>query len=336
MKNKKYKAIVIGAGKIGVLLEKEKNRPKPATYAEAFYKNPRIELLAIVDINKNNLKLAETLFPEIQTYTNAEECINIKKPDIIAIASSTSSHLRILEIAKKSECKLVICEKPLSDTISSAKKMLGLIKSKKTIVVINHQRRFFSLFKKAKQKVKAGHIGDIQQVTAYYSNGLFNNGTHVIDTLRFLLDSEPVSVFGIQNKVNKKCPEGDMNVDGFIHFKNGTNVAIQSFLNEEYDIHEIKIFGTKGALFIKKYGYIFEWCKIRKSTIFDHINELDYDVVSREEKYESMIKGVVDHGLDCLVSKVNNQSSVDDAYKTLKVLAALSESAKEGGKPIKL
>ena len=47
----KYKAAIIGTGRIGYLLQKDGKREQPASHSSALFKNNRINLIAGCDIN---------------------------------------------------------------------------------------------------------------------------------------------------------------------------------------------------------------------------------------------------------------------------------------------
>ena len=57
--NKKIPVAIIGAGRIGMLLEKDLKRVKPATHFGMWLKNNRANLVAICDTDKKNFKFAK-------------------------------------------------------------------------------------------------------------------------------------------------------------------------------------------------------------------------------------------------------------------------------------
>ena len=56
MKQNRYKAVLIGAGRIGFSLGLDKKREQPASHTMALIKNRRISLTAAADKNPENLK----------------------------------------------------------------------------------------------------------------------------------------------------------------------------------------------------------------------------------------------------------------------------------------
>ena len=64
--NKKIPAAIIGAGRIGMLLEKDLKRVKPATHFGMWLNNKKANLVAICDRDKKKLKFARKLKKNIK------------------------------------------------------------------------------------------------------------------------------------------------------------------------------------------------------------------------------------------------------------------------------
>lgn len=329
MQKQIYKAVVIGAGEIGALLEQDVHRVKPASHAGAYSMNKKTVLSGIVDSDKKKLRVAGKIFPHIDLYSSAEECLHSVSPDIVSIATGAETHEAIASLCIQHQIPIVILEKPVSLSLESAMRIRAIAKKSRTIFILNHQRRFFALFSLLKKKLDEGKFGHIQQVTAYYNNGLFNNGTHIIDALRFLLSDEVDWVEGSLNKIGAPNIKGDVSVDGLVHFKRGTTVALQSF-GSDYAIHELHLFGSKGACKVKRYGFEFEWMRLKPSDIFTGYKEL---VLEKKEVVKtSMLEGVVSHAVSLLKnSALKNVSTLDDGVRDMIVLDGLKRSAKQGG-----
>ena len=56
---KKFKAVVIGCGRIGAEEWRYQNNIRPATHAAAYFKHPKIELVGLCDIDSEKLKIAK-------------------------------------------------------------------------------------------------------------------------------------------------------------------------------------------------------------------------------------------------------------------------------------
>lgn len=328
-----YKAVVIGCGNVGARWGTELNRPQPASHAAALKANPRTELVGLVDQDPVQLKKVGEFYG-VPTYADAAEALAALKPDLVVVATPPSTHEALFKVAVDAGVRLVICEKPLSDTLEAAKRMADMSKASSVLAMVNHQRRYAPLFRDAKTRIKAGELGDIQQVSAYYTNGLLNNGTHTIDTLRFLLQDEVAWVIGIKNENNVAAPAGGLNIDGLIGFTKGTAVTLQSLNNDAYIAHDFSFYGSKGLLEIHKYGFRFEWTPANIVTL-PGVLELDWDSTSVSVETGSMIAATTAHAVECL-DGTSPEGTIEDGYKTMQVLEALLLSARQGGVKISI
>ena len=330
---KRYRGVVIGCGKVGATFEMHSGIPKPASHAAALKASPRTELVALVDPDPAALKVAGDYYT-VSTFADAHECLEKLRPDIVVIATPPGTHEEMLSLALELKTSAIICEKPVSDTLEAAQRMIALAKNSDSIIIVNHQRRFLPLFRAAREKIAAGALGDIQQITAYYANGLLNNGTHIADALQFLLDDKAAWASGIHNAQNMAAPFGGKNVDGMVGFQKGAVAALQSFDSGSFGIHEIRIVGKKGALFIGQNGLRFEWVPVRDGVTFAGVRELDWKAAEAQCDDRSMLACTLAHLVDCLDGKATPESTLDGGYHTMQILDGLLQSAIGDGKKI--
>lgn len=330
--NKKYTAVVLGCGKVGATFEMDSGLIKPASHAAALVASPRTELVALVDADPTALKRAGDYY-KVETYTDARACLEKLKPDIVVIATPPSTHEAMFSIALEFKVPAIICEKPVSDSLESAERMIVRARESQTIVVVNHQRRFFPLFREVREKIASGELGRVQQISAYYSNGLLNNGTHTVDAVQFLLDDSVVWALGMENQLNKTAPFG-VNIDGMLGFKKGAVATLQSLDNSEYGAHDFVIYGTKGALTIRQYGFRLESLEVKDGVTFAGMKELDWGNARITTDRRSQLEGTIAHSIECLDGGATSQSTLEDGYHTMQALDALSKSAVEEGRRI--
>lgn len=332
MDKKIYTAVVIGCGKVGATFEMDSGLVKPASHAAALVAGGRTKLVALTDPDAAQLKRAGDYYG-VPTYIDARACLEALRPDIVVIASPPGTHEAMLSLALEFKTPAIVCEKPVSDTLESAARMIAATKKTTSIVIVNHQRRFFPLFKEARERIMKGEFGRIQQVSTYYSNGLFNNGTHTIDALQFLLDDTATWAIGVENPLNATAPFGT-NIDGMLGFTKGTVVTLQSFDNAEYGAHDFQLYGTKGGLVIRQYGFRLELLAANEGVTFAGMKELNWEGAEIKTERRSMLAGTIAHLVECLDGAAKPLSTLEDGYHTMAALGALGASAAEGGKRI--
>jgi predicted dehydrogenase len=325
----RLRGVVIGCGNVGATFEMTSALPKPASHAAALEANPDTELVGLIDPDAASRERAGAYYG-VPTYPDPEMALTQLRPDIVIIATPPGTHESLLALAIASGARAVICEKPLADSLEAGSRMLALAKDSATPIILNHQRRFFPLFAEARIRLAAGALGEIQQVTGYYTNGLLNNGTHLLDAVQFLLDDRPSWAIGLVNEKNIAAPFG-RNIDGMVRFTKGAILSLQSLDNDSYGVHDLRIFGTAGVLTVGQYGYTFSWTPLRNGVTFAGLTEPDWAATTVKKDERSMLAGTLAHAVACVADGAVPQSTLLDGYHTMQVLAALEESATAGG-----
>ncbi len=123
------------------------------------------EIVALADVNRGMLDRAQKLLatPAEKTYVDYHELLARKDLDGVIIATPDHLHHDCLLAAVKAG-KDAYIEKPLSRTIEEGESMVAAVKATKQIVQVGNQRRSGEHFKKAREIVAAGGIGDIRFV----------------------------------------------------------------------------------------------------------------------------------------------------------------------------
>jgi predicted dehydrogenase len=323
---KKYRAVIIGCGNIGLLWEFQKSIYKPLTHAGAFLKNKRINLVAVADTSEKNRKFAKKHLKKVVIYSDADRMLNEMHPDIVVIASSDETHHNMVVLCTKHKIRLILCEKPIATNINEAKDMIRRVKKTGSILLVNHMRRFDPVLKDVGKRIKRGEFGTIQHVRCLTVNGLMNNGTHIIDLLRWYF-GDVVWVQGIKQENALATHKGDYNIDGILEFKNGVRATIQSIDAKQYYLYEHELYGTKKAVFIKNLGFDIFVIPKRSDT-------KGLDVVHTKRlgnPRRSYFKSMADHVVAVLDKKIKPASTGQDGLEALKILFAFRESVEKDG-----
>src|SRR5690606_25785522 len=178
---------VLGCGRIGRM------------HAQNLARHSRAELAPVHDV-------VETAAAETAAATGArraasiEEILRAKDVDAVLIASSTDTHLDLLERAVEAG-KAVLCEKPIDLDLAKVDACWSRIEGREPTIMVGFNRRFDASFRALRERIQAGEIGKLEQVVitsrdpgppplAYIavSGGLFRDMTiHDFDLARFLM-----------------------------------------------------------------------------------------------------------------------------------------------------
>ena len=186
----KIKAAIIGLGRIGSLLEEDSKREKPCTHTGAISSNADCVLIGGCDINEERRKLFARCWG-VPVYADAAEMLRSLKPQILVVATHPDSHYAYCRLAADNGIPVVICEKPLADTLGAARKIAAL---KGPAIICNHERRYSADYLKAREILAGGTLGNLLAVKAVLYMGetrrlldvLWHDGTHLADAVMFL------------------------------------------------------------------------------------------------------------------------------------------------------
>jgi predicted dehydrogenase len=124
-------------------------------------------------------------------YSTLEEALAAECCDIASVCGPTGTHLATLRRLLTSEVQAVFAEKPLDCDPQNARKLAGKFEKKGVPVAVNFARRFEPTVRSLKAEMLAGQYGELRSITAWYGQGIINNGSHVIDLIAFLTDMRP-------------------------------------------------------------------------------------------------------------------------------------------------
>ncbi|GHV68946.1 oxidoreductase [Spirochaetia bacterium] len=189
----KIPAAIIGLGRIASLLEDDKLREKPCTHAGALAANPDCFIAAGADTDEERRSLFAGRW-DVPVYADAAEMIDAHAPKILVIATHPDSHGKYCALAAARKVPLVICEKPLADTLRGARRIAALHRQGKITVLVNHERRYSGDYRKARALLDEGRLGPLLGVRALLYMGkkrrlldvLWHDGTHLADAVMFL------------------------------------------------------------------------------------------------------------------------------------------------------
>jgi predicted dehydrogenase len=130
-------------------------------------------------------------------YAEAEELLHTHAPRIVIIATHPDSHAYYCRMAATYGVPVVICEKPLADTLKHAREIAALHRSGTIRILTNHERRYGADYIHAKAILDAGRLGPVLSLNARLYMGrtrrildvLWHDGTHLADAIMFLSGS---------------------------------------------------------------------------------------------------------------------------------------------------
>lgn len=336
MADKKLNIGIIGAGRIGKL------------HANNLVNRiPRANLVAISDVY---LKSAQDLAASLgitNVYVDYHDIINDPAIDAVFICASTDMHSPIsIEAAKAG--KHIFCEKPIDHDLIKIEEVLDEVKKAGVCYQVGFNRRFDRNFKKVRDRVQAGDVGEVQIVKvtsrdpapppAQYvkaSGGIFVDMTiHDFDMVRYLTGSEvvEVSVFGAVLIDPAIGEAGDVDTCIItLRFKNGALGVIDNSRQAVYGYDQrIEVFGSKG-------------CVTADNETANNTVLYTADAVTLEkplwfflERYNDAFIEEERAFVDACLDGTDTPVGAFDGLQPVKIAIAAKKSYESGGKPVKV
>jgi myo-inositol 2-dehydrogenase/D-chiro-inositol 1-dehydrogenase len=243
---------LIGAGRIGKL------------HGELLtYHIPEAVIKTVAEIYLKDIKEWAKQLNILNLTTDAADILNDPEIEAVLICSSTDTHAQLIIEAAKAG-KHVFCEKPIDFNIEKIKQALNSVQDAGVKLQIGFNRRFDHNFKKVREFVESGKIGDVHivKITSRdpapppleylkVSGGIFLDMTiHDFDMARYLSISEVEEVY-TQGAVLIDPEIGNLgDVDTAIttlKFKNGAIGVIDNSRQAVYGYDQrVEVFGSKG------------------------------------------------------------------------------------------
>jgi len=248
---------LIGAGRIGKL------------HGELLtYNIPEAEIKTVAEIYADTVENWAKNLRISNLTTDYTDILTDPEIEAVLICSSTDTHAQFITEAAKAG-KHIFCEKPIDFNIEKIRQALNTVEAAGVKLQIGFNRRFDHNFRKVREIVETGKIGDVHIVKitsrdpapppieyVKVSGGIFLDMTiHDFDMARYLSISEVEEVYA-QGAVLVDPAIGEAgDVDTAIvtlKFKNGAMGVIDNSRQAVYGYDQrVEVFGSKGCVVVK-------------------------------------------------------------------------------------
>jgi predicted dehydrogenase len=192
MENEKLRFAIVGAGSIA------------GAYVEAFNESEIASLVAVADLNGEAASSLASRVEGCEGFESTEQLIEIGDFDAAIVCTPPSTHESI-SISLLNSGRHVLCEKPLTIGIESARRMVAASRSAGRLLTMASKFRYVDDVVAGREIINSGIIGDVvlfenaftskvdmsrrwNSVGTISGGGvLIDNGTHSLDLTRFFL-----------------------------------------------------------------------------------------------------------------------------------------------------
>jgi len=349
------KTIVVGCRGVG------------ANHAKAAAASPNFAIVAGCDLVEEAAEELAAQHEGAKAYTDFQAALEAEKPDCVIIATGNASHAKLAIMAAEAGVKGIFCEKPMSVSHGEAKAMVSACEKAGTRMVVNHQRRTSDLFRTMRGVLESGELGDIEFIRGSSAGDILSDGTHLVDTIRFLNGDRDIEwIFGqIHREIdpNEEKPDTkgvDMAYQGrrFGHAVENGGIALLQFKDgpraellcgdmrlRSRPYHDIEIFGTKGRLhapgdrheppLLKQDIYQGGWRAVPIESTRDDANQTGLGRAYLYDLFAASLREGKPHPLD-MHSALKNQEAVCAIYESARLRKKLFLPLEQDAFPLQL
>lgn len=315
---------IIGLGAIG------------QKHCQALTEVERANIFALADINEDVLSKSVTMYGG-KSYQDYNEMLKLPELDAVIIATPDEMHT-VPCVAAAQAGKHILVEKPIATTIEDANSIINAAKKTGVKLMVGFSLRFNLHYMEAKKTIDEGKLGSLISVFARRLNiisqadridgrcgVLMFLGIHEFDMLRWIVGSEPVSIYTEESTSVEKKHAHDNETFSIIRFENGVracahigwNLPPQHLGGRDF---KLDIIGSEGAFYL------------------DQMRQ-GIEIYSKSlSKYPSVSSGlfIEDRAfVDCVLDNLPSPSTGEDGLAALRMVMAALESIKTG-KPVAL
>jgi predicted dehydrogenase len=340
---KKIKISVVGIGLMG------------SQHLKAIHLSKKCTLHSIVDVNNSSRTYANKF--KVPFYQNSVDMLKNDRPDAVIVATPNQFHEKHTISFLNAKIP-VLLEKPISNSILKAKKIINSSKKNKTHLLIGYHRRHNIMTTTIKKKIDSGKLGKVVSAnimcwlykhSAWYKEKwrvkkgggpLGINLVHDIDFICYLLGPVKYVQATTSNLVRKYQVEDTAVVN--LIFKSGalctlnvsdTVVAPWSYEltageNPAYPVTNQSSYfigGTKGSI---QFPNLKHWYNKKERSWWKEIYHKNES--TRSNRYT--LVNQIDHLCDVVKGKIKPKINGNDGLISLKIFDAILKSSKSGKK----
>lgn len=250
--------LLVGLGQIGMGYD---NSPllEDAVYshAKAFSSHPDFHLACAVDPNPSKRSAFIDRYG-VTAYSDTCDALANHRVDLAIVATPTVNHLVQIEtILAKGKVRLLLCEKPLSNSLDESKYIVRICKDHGVLLFVNYIRRSEPGVLEVMRRIQLDDILRPIKTVTWYSKGFLHNGSHFLNLLEYWLGS----VKGFQ--VIRSRPVEDTGQvierpDVYINFEFGEAIFL-ALHEENFTHHSIEMLALNGRLTYQSAGRAITW-----------------------------------------------------------------------------
>lgn len=197
---------IIGAGRMASTIDDEitsmdtwpsLKSQLPYSHAPCYRSCPDYLMVAVCDPDEAKCKAFCERWGVPRYYLDYREMIEKEHLDVVSITTAASFHAELAIFAMEHGVRGVYCEKAMCCSLAEADAIVDCVRRYEVKFMLGAQRRHHPNFRRARQIIESGQIGQLVSVGSWFSSSLLHSLSHCVDGALYLAgDPAPVSVSG--------------------------------------------------------------------------------------------------------------------------------------------
>lgn len=254
---RKYRAAIIGLGRVGWMLEQDPLRAKPCTHAGCWQEHPDVELVAGCDIDSDRLQSFGKHFSIAALYHDYREMLAREELDFVSISAYATERCEMVMAAAESGVKGLWIEKAVATSLAETETMMAELSKYDIPAIVSYMRRWENNYIKVRELIDAGEIGRLQTINVHFTGNMLHTGTHAFDILRMLGGEVSAVQAWLRDESGGSLQSGyrygsnedfmDFGGNAVLHFAGGGMAFIHGE-DRDYFRFEFEILGSQGMI----------------------------------------------------------------------------------------
>ncbi|MEM7131343.1 MAG: Gfo/Idh/MocA family oxidoreductase [Chloroflexota bacterium] len=316
-----------------------------------FIEIPEADLVAISDLQQDQLDRITTRYPQIEVATQNYRDFYDLELDGVVIATPPHTHYKIAMECMEHGLHAQI-EKPITLNSDDAEKLTKAFVEKGLVLMVGHTFEYNPAVRLLKKMIDQGELGEIHYIDAVRASlGLFQTranvlwdlAPHDISILRHILGADPISV----SATGSDCvQEGIEDVAyGRLNFPNKISAHIRTSWLDPLKTRRITVVGSKKMVIyddVEPHDKIKIYDKgvtaIRRTETFGEFHFAYHygDVISPYIRFEEPLRLQCQHFLECIQDGKTPLTDGRNGTQVVKILEAMQHSMENNGKQVAL
>lgn len=267
------KALIVGCGRIAGGFDECGPDSAVLSHAGAYRRHSGFEIAACVEPDAERRQGFAKTWAVPAAFANLDQCLQAGIPfDVASVCVPTAHHGAVLERLLGTEVKAVFCEKPLTDDAAESERLVEAYAEAGVLLAVNYLRRWDPSVVALRHEIESGEWGQVRTATGYYTKGVLNNGSHLVDLAHLLRG--PLALDAVTGARTDHDP-GDPTVDAVLRWEDGVALHLIGADARDMSLLEFHMVTERGAIGIEESGFTIRRRRIVPSPYFAGYRQLD-------------------------------------------------------------